>query len=126
MILQVTVDSNTITFDEHGAMKLKLSSAENQGLSFDSSGNLIATPGSSSGSGIFNIPGNCIGPADNNDMSTLLDIVGMNSTVSRHKKYEGQSEFIRANDGVVISKLSGNTIASDCVAYYMINAGGGQ
>lgn len=126
MILQVTVDSKTITFDEHGAMKLKLSSAENQGLSFDSSGNLIATPGSSSGSGIFNIPGNCIGPADNNDMSITLDIVGMNSTVSRHKKYEGQSEFIRANDGVVISKLSGNTIASDCVAYYMINAGGGQ
>ena len=123
-MLQVTVDSNTITFDEHGAMKLKLSADPNQGLSFDASGNLIATPGSSSGSGIFNLPGNGIGPSDNNDMSVTIDIVGMNSTVSRHKKYTGQSTFIHDNDGVVISKLSGGNIASDCVAYYMINPGG--
>lgn len=127
MIFKVVVDENTITTDANGKLKLKLSAAANNGLSFDASGNLIATPGSSSGTGIFNIPGNGIGPVDGHD-TDQLDTVGMNSTVTRHKKYDGGNTFIQDNDGPVMSKLNGTAIATDCIAYFMIphNNGGGE
>lgn len=122
--LKVNVDESSITSD-NGVLKLKLSSEPNQGLSFDSSGNLIATPGASSGTGIYNTSGNGIGPT-NAGMSDPLNVVGMNTTVSRHQKYTGMDNFIQENDGPVMTKLSGNTIANDCIAYFMINAGGGE
>lgn len=126
MILRVVVDEATITSD-NGVLKLKLSTDADQGLSFDSSGNLIATPGSSSGTGVYNISGNAIGPTSAQP-TTPLNIVGMNSTVSRHQKYPGQSTFIRENDGVVMSKITGGAIDQHCIAYYMTtyNNGGGE
>jgi hypothetical protein len=124
MVIRVNVDERTITTDSNGKLKLKLSSDPNQGLSFDASGNLVATPGGSSGGGFSNISGNAIGPADATE-TTQLPIVGMNSTVSRHKKYTGDSAFIHNNDGVVMSKLSSGSLTNDCLAYYMINNNGG-
>lgn len=132
MIFKVKTDNYSVT-TENGLLKLKLSSMPNNGLSFDASGNLIATPGTSSGTGIYNFPGNGIGPADieehaAGDIDVPLNIVGMNTTVSRHKKYTGNSAFVHNNDGVVMSKLDGTNIATDCVAYFMINHnnGGGE
>ena len=124
MVLKVLVDESTITFDSNGVMKLKLSSYPNQGLSFDASGNLIATPGSSSGTGIFNLSGNAIGPVDA-AMDLPLEIVGMNSTVSRHKKYDGTSAFIHNNDGVVMTKFTNGALDEHCVAYFILNNNGG-
>ncbi len=121
---KVIVDESSIT-SENDVLKLKLSNEPNQGLSFDSSGNLIATPGTSSGTGIYNTSGNAIGPT-NAGMSDPLNVVGMNTTVSRHQKYTGMDSFIHDNDGPVMTKLTGNTIANDCIAYFMINAGGGE
>lgn len=123
MIFKVNVDETTITSDENGKIKLKLSTDPNQGLSFDASGNLIATPGASSGTGITNISGNAIGPVSATE-NTPLPIVGMNSSVSRHKKYEGQSAFISNNDGVVMTKLTddpSNPLSPDCLAYAILH-----
>lgn len=131
MIFKVLVDESTLTYDANGRIKLKLSTRANNGLSFDASGNLVATPGSSSGTGIYNVSGNAIGPSDltNEHINDPLTIVGMNSTVSRHKKYTGSSAFIHNNDGAVMSKMTANgDIDPDCIAYYMIphNNGGGE
>jgi hypothetical protein len=123
MVFKVIVDNETIRSD-NGVLKLKLSGDADQGLSFDSSGNLIATPGSSSGTGIYNVSGNGIGPTTA-AMDEGLQIVGANSTVSRHLKYTGSSSFVINNDGPVMTKLNGNSIATDCIAYAMIPHGGG-
>lgn len=123
MVFKVIVDNSTIISD-NGVLKLKLSGAADQGLSFDSSGNLIATPGSSSGTGIYNVSGNGIGPTAA-VMDEELQIVGANPTVSRHVKYTGSSAFLMNNDGPVIIKLNGDSLATDCIAYAMIPHGGG-
>lgn len=123
MRFKVNVDEATLTEDSDGKIKLKLSADADNGLSFDSSGNLIATPGSS-GSGIFNLPGNGFGTTTSMDPMTTA---GMNSTVSRHKKYTGNSAFIHNNDGVVVTKLTNGSIDANCLAKYIIDqAGGGQ
>lgn len=123
MRFKVNVDETTLTEDSNGKIKLKLSADADNGLSFDSSGNLIATPGSS-GSGIFNLPGNGFGTTTSMDPMTTA---GLNSTVSRHKKYTGNSAFIHNNDGVVVTKLTNGSIDSNCLAKYIIDqAGGGQ
>jgi hypothetical protein len=124
MKFKVKVNEYSITEGSNGEIKLKLSADADNGLSFDSSGNLIATPGSS-GTGIFNLPGNGIGPKDSMDPMTTA---GMNSTVSRHKKYTGNSAFIHNNDGVVMTKLTNGAIDTDCLAHWMIQTqtGGGQ
>lgn len=123
MRFKVNVDETTLTEDSNGKIKLKLSADADNGLSFDSSGNLIATPGSS-GSGIFNLPGNGFGTTTSMDPMTTA---GLNSTVSRHKKYTGNSAFIHNNDGVVVTKLTNGNIDANCLAKYIIDqAGGGQ
>lgn len=123
MRFKVNVDETTLTEDSNGKIKLKLSADADNGLSFDSSGNLIATPGSS-GSGIFNLPGNGFGTTTSMDPMTTA---GLNSTVSRHKKYTGNSAFIHNNDGVVVTKLTSGNIDANCLAKYIIDqAGGGQ
>lgn len=123
MRFKVNVDETTLTEDSDGKIKLKLSADADNGLSFDSSGNLIATPGSS-GSGIFNLPGNGFGTTTSMDPMTTA---GLNSTVSRHKKYTGNSAFIHNNDGVVVTKLTNGSIDTNCLAKYIIDqAGGGQ
>lgn len=123
MRFKVNVDETTLTEDSNGKIKLKLSADADNGLSFDSSGNLIATPGSS-GSGIFNLPGNGFGTTTSMDPMTTA---GLNSTVSRHKKYTGNSAFIHNNDGVVVTKLTNGSIDTNCLAKYIIDqAGGGQ
>lgn len=129
MIFKVKVDSSTIITDENGKLKLKLSSDANNGLSFDASGNLIANPGSSSGTGIYNTPGNAILGVVNQTTHKADPIitVGMNSTVSRHKKYTGVDNVIIENDGPVIVKMSGTTISSDCLVDFILHPrnGGG-
>lgn len=121
MVLKVLVD-NIVIVSDNGVLKLKLSSAAEQGLSFDAEGNLIGTPGTASG-GVKNKPGNAIGPTTA-AVTDTLDIVGMNSTVSRHMKYTGGSAFIRENDGPVMTKLvegnDGLEFDSHCIAYHMI------
>lgn len=119
--MKVVVDNKTVVSD-NGVLKLKISAMANNGLSFDANGKLIATPGGGTpvpGS-IYNTPGNAIAPADASP-STELTVVGLSSNVSRHQKYTGDSQFVRDNEGVVMTKLSGDTLTNDCVAYYMIH-----
>jgi hypothetical protein len=127
MVFKVVVDEMTLTTDANGKIKVKLSADANNGLSFDASGNLIAIPGSSSGTGIYNNPGNGILGTVNSEThkADTIEIVGMNSTVSRHKKYSGTDQVVVDNDGPVMSKLSDTTITSDCIAYFMIPHNGG-
>ena len=127
MIFKVVVDESTLTTDSNGKIKVKLSADENNGLPFDASGNLIATPGSSSGTGIYNNPGNGIAGVVNSETHKMdnVTVIGMNSTVSRHKKYSGADQSMINNDGPVLSKLSNTTITNDCIAWYMIPHNGG-
>lgn len=128
MVFKVVVDNTSITSDANGKLKLKISADSDNGLSLDSSGNLIATPGSSSGTGIYNTPGNAILGTVNPDTHKANQIitVGMNSTVSRHKKYTGQDNVIAENDGPVMTKIEGTSLSTDCIAYHMIHNGGGS
>jgi hypothetical protein len=45
----------------------------------------------------------------------------MNSTVSRHKSYNGSNMFIINNEGVKMSTVENGSIV-DGLAYYMINS----
>ena len=120
-VMKVVVDNQTVMSD-NGVLKLKISAMANNGLSINGEGKLIATPGGGTpipGS-IYNTPGNAIAPADAS-ASTELTIVGLSSNVSRHQKYTGDSQFVRDNEGVVMTKMSSGALTDDCVAYYMIH-----
>lgn len=127
MVFKVKVDESSLTTDSNGKIKVKLSADADNGLSFDASGNLIAVPGSSSGTGIYNNPGNGIAGVVNSETHKAdeITIVSMNSTVSRHKKYSGGDQSMINNDGPVLTKLSDTTITDDCIAWYMIPHNGG-
>ena len=121
MTLKFKVDNKTLTTDENGKLKLKLSPDANQGLSFDENGNLVANPADGGVEGIYNTGGNAIGPTGV-EADEELPIIGLNSTVSRHKKYTGDYIIFRYNnDGPVISAFTNGSISDQCIAYYMIH-----
>jgi hypothetical protein len=121
MKFKVNVDNRTIQTDANGKLAIKLSARQNQGLSFDANGKLIATkaePVEPSPTSNVNTPGNGIGPASYSPTHALY-IVGMNSTVSRHQSYTGNDSFIKSNDGVKMSTVE-NGIITDGLAYHML------
>jgi hypothetical protein len=121
MKFKVNVDNRTIQTDANGKLTIKLSARQNQGLSFDANGKLIATkaePVEPSPTSNVNTPGNGIGPASYSPTHALY-IVGMNSTVSRHQSYTGNDSFIKSNDGVKMSTVE-NGIITGGLAYHML------
>lgn len=123
MGIKVNVDNKSIESDSNNKLKLKLSTQQNQGLSFDANGKLTATkaePVPPSPTSTVNTPGNGIGPTSYESTKPLY-IVGMNSTVSRHQSYTGTNTFIKNNDGVVMTTMqNGNVVGG--LAYYMLNS----
>lgn len=126
IVLKLNPDNKAIGFSGN-KLCIKISSKPNNGLSFIT-GILTATKapdGSGSSGGTMNTPGNGIGPISSTP-STTLDILGMNSSVSRHKKYTGGNTFIRENDGPVMTKLNnGSLVSNGSIASYMISYAGG-
>ena len=121
MKFKVNVDNRTIQTDANGKLAIKLSARQNQGLSFDANGKLIATkaePVEPSPTSNVNTPGNGIGPASYSPTHALYT-VGMNSTVSRHQSYTGNDSFIKSNDGVKMSTVE-NGIITGGLAYHML------
>ena len=121
MKFKVNVDNRTIQTDANGKLAIKLSTRQNQGLSFDANGKLVATkaePVEPSPTSNVNTPGNGIGPASYSPTHALY-IVGMNSTVSRHQSYTGNDSFIKSNDGVKMSTVE-NGIITGGLAYHML------
>lgn len=120
-IIKMNVDNRTTGFTD-SKLCVKISSKENNGLSIVN-GVITATKapdGSSSESENMNTSGNGIGPI-NVDASTPLSTVGFNSTVSRHKKYTGDDQWLKDNDGPVMTKVSGSSlVANSSIASYMI------
>ena len=122
MQIKVNVDNQTIQTDVNGKLTIKLSAQQNQGLSFDENGKLIATkaePVEPSPTSNVNTPGNGIGPASYSSTHALY-IVGMNSTVSRHQSYTGNDSFIKRNDGVKMSTVVDGNITGG-LAYHILN-----
>ena len=124
--LQINADLQTVEFDCN-KLGLKLSSKENNGLSFVD-GKLVATKaqdGSTGTGGIMNTPGNGLGPISSLPTDTI-GVVGFNSSVSRHKKYDGNNSFIIENDGPVMTKNNGDQmVANGSIAAYMISYASG-
>ena len=121
MKFKVNVDNRTIQTDANGKLAIKLSARQNQGLSFDANGKLVATkaePVEPSPTSNVNTPGNGIGPASYSSTHALY-IVGMNSTVSRHQSYTGDNSFVKSNDGVKMSTVE-NGIITGGLAYHML------
>lgn len=119
----INVDSKSLGFDSNDKLVVKIAPKTDhpyQGLSFNANGEIIATKGrdGSSGSGIRNYPGNGIGPPSQAS-NVPLPIIGMNSTVSRHKSYTGSNTFIKENDGVIMSTISNQSVVGG-LAYYII------
>ena len=125
--LKLNPDNVSIGFDGN-KMCLKLSTKENNGLSFVDE-KVVATkaPDGQGTVGTMNTSGNAIGPTDASDSDPLIK-VGFNSTVTRHQKYTGDDTFLRANDGPVMTKNeNGAMVENKSIASYMISyAGGGN
>lgn len=122
--IRINVDAKSLGFDSNNKLVVKIAPKANhpyQGLSFNGSGEIIATKGAdgSSGSGIRNYPGNGVGPPTQAS-NVSLPIIGMNSTVSRHKSYTGSNTFIKENDGVIMSTVSNQNITGG-LAYYIVH-----
>lgn len=124
MGIKVNVDNKTIISDANNKIALNLApstSHPDQGLSIDGNGKLIATratPVEPSPTSTVNTPGNGVG-SPSYTPSSALATVGLNSTVSRHQSYEGTDSFIKNNEGVIMSTITGENITGG-LAYYMI------
>lgn len=123
MSIKVNVDNTTVVSDANNKLSLKLSSRQNQGLSFDANGKLIATRATPVDPTILpnaNTPGNGVGPASY-DSSHVLYFVGANETVSRHQSYPAFDSFIKNNDGVIMSTVENGYITGG-LAYYILQS----
>lgn len=96
------------------------------GLSINSNGEIIATkgePGKAGTSGSVNLPGNGIGDPSLKTTDPV-HLIGLNSTVSRHKHYTGTDENIKRNDGVFVSSVDSNgNLVEGCLAHHIIRGG---
>ena len=96
------------------------------GLSINSNGEIIATKGESGNpgsSGSVNLPGNGIGDPSLKTTDPV-HLIGLNSTVSRHKHYTGTDTNIKTNDGVFVSSVdSSGNLVEGCLAHHIIRGG---
>lgn len=126
IILKLNPDMKTLGFSGN-KICVQISSKENNGLSFKD-GKIVATKatnGTPGWEGTMNTPGNAIGPITAMETDSL-PILGFNSSVSRHKKYTGDDEWLKENDGPVMTCLEGKSLKDKgSIASYMILHAGG-
>lgn len=108
MRIKLNLDENTFIENNDGSISLKISTLDDpykNGLSVSEEGNVIAekgADGSDGNPGIGNKTSNGIVGEEYKEIDGYL---GCNKTVTRRKKYEGTSTFIKENEGVYIPDI---------------------
>lgn len=118
--LTVNIEESDLQYDANGGMTLRLSPDAGNGLRIQN-GKLVGVKGPQGDPGTGSNQNN-VGNAMGNGTSSM-PVVGMNSTVSRHKKCHDSSKskysFIHSNEGPVMSDYNGYMSDHGSVAYFM-------
>ena len=135
--LQLSPDMKSMNFFNN-KLCIEISQKENNGLSTHNGSlrGFSGPDGPDGDPGTMNVPGNALGPYNATE-STPLKIIGFNNTVSRHKRYTGSDEFVKDNDGMVMTKLEetqdhthqlvpNGSIAAYMISYAQNGVGGGE
>lgn len=120
--LTINIESSDLQYDANGGLTLKLSPDSGNGLQIQN-GKLVGVKGPQGDPGTGSNQNN-VGNAMGNGTGAM-PVVGMNNTVSRHKKCHDSSKskysFIHSNEGPVMSNYDGYMSDHGSVAYFMYN-----
>jgi len=104
--ISINYDERVISSDSSGKLSIKISEYQDNGLSYDSNDEIIATKGLdgiSGNGGTMNLPGNAI----EGDMEKGINVVRCNKTVSRKNiSSEDIPDCINTHE-LVINKILG-------------------